>query len=283
MIARPPHRGSYKVDLAPIHLLRRRYCLFVGAGFSAAVAGYKSVSELQEVLLAAIPPDFGATSADPLSLLAEAFHDSRAELLRIVRENFGRTARRPSTNPTARLLTEIPWRAIYTTNYDTFIEDMVAEAGIAARVVSQNSDISRLRPYEVPIYKLHGSTDELSLDNESPIVISESDYLDERYWRNREILFHRLRADLIAFPVLFVGYSISDENIRRLWTTLFANFSRVTTSEAIVTNEPRFYHIALSREPKPIAENFWNSHGIQVRAQDIHEFAIALLDYKDKA
>lgn len=283
MIARPPHRGPYKVDLAPIHLLRRRYCLFVGAGFSAAAAGYKSVSELQELLLAEIPSDFGATRADPLSLLAEAFHDSRTELLKIIREHFGRTARGPLSNETSRLLTDVPWRAIYTTNYDTFIEDKLAEAGIAARVVSRNSDISRLRNYEVPVYKLHGSTDELNLDRETPIVISESDYLDERYWRNRELLFHRLRADLTSFPILFIGYSITDENIRRLWTTLFANVVRVTTECSITTRPVRFYHIAISRDPAPIAEHFWNSYGVQMRAQDIHEFAIALLDYQDKA
>ena len=77
-------------------------------------------------------------------------------------------------------------------------------------------DVAPARDGVTQIVKLHGD-----FDDDPSIVIAETDYLDRLSFESP--LDIKFRVDALAKPILFVGYSMSDLNIRfllhRLWRT----------------------------------------------------------------
>lgn len=102
--------------------------------------------------------------------------------------------------------------SIITTNYDRFIETLIGFKPIIG------NDILLSNPYG-SVYKIHGC-----VSHPESIVISESDY--ERF----RVSNHLIRAQLISLfihnPIIFIGYSISDENIRDILKTIFSYISK---------------------------------------------------------
>lgn len=98
--------------------------------------------------------------------------------------------------------------SIVTTNYDTLIED------ITKFVPLIGNDIMLKNNYG-SIYKIHGcKTDPNS------IVITSQDY------NLFETKYELIRAQLIAFfihnPIIFMGYSVNDNNIKEILETIFS-------------------------------------------------------------
>src|SRR5690606_5440778 len=87
-------------------------------------------------------------------------------------------------------LTEFQWGAIFTTNYDDYIEQAYRLSAKARQTPVPMSLTSESRvinaPHEVPIYHLHGS---LFSSNPNPIILSSHDYAQFR--QSRSQLFSR--------------------------------------------------------------------------------------------
>lgn len=96
---------------------------------------------------------------------------------------------------------------IITTNYDTFIEDQYTGGDIekyigAKGFFSQSFDYSE-------IYKIHGC-----VTSPQDIIITEEDYSN---FKNKEILVSsKIVSMLMDNPILFLGYSMTDLNIRNI-------------------------------------------------------------------
>lgn len=111
-------------------------------------------------------------------------------------------------------LCSLPWKAIFTTNYDLVVERAYERvANPLQRPVSFGAN-SEIRPFtppdDVPIIHLHGS---LASDAaRDAILVTERDYAD--YASRREMLFDRLRVEYATSPVLYIGYSNQDPNWR---------------------------------------------------------------------
>lgn len=104
-------------------------------------------------------------------------------------------------------------RLIVTTNYDDFIEEELNHA-IKVRVGSQGlfeaaGDLNEL-------YKIHGSVAE-----PNSIVITGKDY--EQMVRSSAIVNAKILSLLTESPILFLGYSLTDKNIRSLLKDLSDN------------------------------------------------------------
>jgi adenine C2-methylase RlmN of 23S rRNA A2503 and tRNA A37 len=118
------------------------------------------------------------------------------------------------------------WRAIYTTNYDEFVERAYLEAkaaGFAERLchpVLHPDDLQGLASGAVPLIKLHGS-----VSQGLRTVLSETDYLDG-YVESIQLFLHRLTADRFEGSVLFVGYSFRDHLIKQWLFDLKRRLSR---------------------------------------------------------
>lgn len=98
--------------------------------------------------------------------------------------------------------------SIITTNYDTFIEDIFDFKPLIG------NDILLSNPYG-SVYKIHGS-----VDKAEKIIITEADY--KEFDRKYELIRAQLLSMFTHNPIIFLGYSISDDNIRKILETIFS-------------------------------------------------------------
>lgn len=106
-------------------------------------------------------------------------------------------------------------RLIVTTNYDDFIEKQF-DNKITVKVgnkglFEQSNNINEL-------YKIHGS-----IKDPNSIVISSKDYQDLK--RTSAIVNAKILSQLTESPIIFIGYSLTDRNIRSLLEDLSNNLT----------------------------------------------------------
>lgn len=106
-------------------------------------------------------------------------------------------------------LSEISERSIagvITTNYDTFLEDRFQ--GFKKYVGQEQLIFSALQGV-AEIYKIHGS-----VEDPDSIIINETDY--QKFEAKCMYLAAKLMTIFIEYPIIFMGYSISDNNIQNI-------------------------------------------------------------------
>ena len=118
--------------------------------------------------------------ASPISTLSSTIHDL------IVRCNFPR---------------------IYTTNYDHWLERSYSERGLPYERIVDIRDLPKMATDGPRIVKFHGD-----LDWPKTMVLSETDYANRMSLDSE--LDIQFRSDSFQRGVLFVGYSLSDRNLR---------------------------------------------------------------------
>ncbi|MDQ0299663.1 hypothetical protein J2S78_002083 [Salibacterium salarium] len=98
---------------------------------------------------------------------------------------------------------------VLTTNYDTFFEDVVftKHEKIVGQQIFKKSEMGT-------IMKIHGCS---SLPNS--LVLTSKDY--DKFQRKRRILSAKIINLFTENPVIFMGYSISDENIKAILLDIF--------------------------------------------------------------
>lgn len=109
---------------------------------------------------------------------------------------------------TSELLKEIVrlrFRSIWTTNYDSLLEDCHKWKKLQISSIYQEKYLTTVRESKGGVvYKLHGD-----LADCNNIVITKSDF--EEY--NKPLMLTFLRRELVSNPFLFIGYSFSDHVI----------------------------------------------------------------------
>lgn len=112
-------------------------------------------------------------------------------------------------------------QVVFTTNYDTFIEDLYNEISSyqIKKYIGQSGFFKNSQGYS-EIYKIHGCVE----DSES-IVILEEDY--KNYDENSILISATIISLMINSPIIFLGYSLSDLNVRRY----LADFARAANKE----------------------------------------------------
>lgn len=97
--------------------------------------------------------------------------------------------------------------SIMTTNYDTFVENFLEFKPLVG------NNILLSNPYG-SVYKIHGCVSDVS-----QMIITEEDYkrFDEQY----ELIRAQMLSLFIHNPIIFIGYSMGDENIKKVLKTIF--------------------------------------------------------------
>lgn len=98
--------------------------------------------------------------------------------------------------------------SIITTNYDGLIENIFE----FTKLIGNNILLSN--PYG-SVYKIHGC-----FENPDKIIITEKDY--EEFDNKFELIRAQLLSLFIHNPIVFLGYSVGDDNIKKILKTIFS-------------------------------------------------------------
>jgi hypothetical protein len=241
-------------DLAEA-IRNRQAILFAGAGVSMAV-GLPSWRTLIEHIAEELQLEPGSISEPDVNHLTLAeFYRLRQGSIGPLRSWMDRNWSIPEDALRAsrvhELICHLDFPIIYTTNFDRNLETALAVRGKEFVKIVNAKDIARIRNGVVQIVKYHGD-----FDDDQSIVIAETDYLDRLSFESP--LDIKFRSDALGKAILFIGYSLSDLNIRfllhRLWKTWRASgFER---------DRPQSYIFMM--RPNPIESAVLEQWGIRV-------------------
>lgn len=149
------------------------------------------------------------------------------------------------------LICRLDFPIVYTTNFDRNLETAFELHGKDFVKIVNAKDIARIRDGVPQIVKYHGDFD----DDES-IVIAETDYLDRLSFESP--LDIKFRSDALGKTILFIGYSMTDLNIRFLLHRLW----RTWAGSGFERNRPQSYVFML--RPNLIEEAVLGQWGLKV-------------------
>lgn len=238
--------------------------LFAGAGLSKP-AGFVDWKEL----LRDIAEDLGLDVEIESDLIALAqyhvnTHDSRARLNKKLIDEFLKDSKITANH---RLIARLPIKTIWTTNYDTLIEDAFKEAAKRADIKRSQENLSLTLPdRDATVYKMHG---DISQPHEA--VLTKEDY--ETYNDKRQLFTELLKGDLISKTFLFLGFSFTDPNIDYI-------LSRI---RALIGQNGREHYCVMKRLEKPkvkgkkLADYEYEKRRQDLRIADLKRYGIRAL------
>lgn len=238
---------------------QRRAILFVGAGVSMNVGlpSWRSLIEHMGEELGYDPETFAGSEATHFTL-AE-FYRLRQGSIGPLRSWMDRTWTIPEDKLRAsrvhELIVQLDFPIIYTTNFDRNLEHSFQIRGKPFVKVANAKDMARIEDGVTQIIKFHGD-----FDDDQSLVLAESDYFERLSFDSP--LDMKFRADALGKTILFVGYSLSDLNIRLLLYRLWQAWSR----SGYEKDRPRSFVFMM--RPNPIEEAVLANWGISTVTED---------------
>jgi hypothetical protein len=215
--------------------------LFVGAGMSAGVGFVDWRGLLRE-----IATDLKLDVDEEHDLIALAQYEynrnrNRSRLNKKIVEEFCAHAIISNNH---RWIARLPIDTVWTTNYDTLLEQAYADAAKTVDVKHRTADLLHRLPYaDVTLLKMHG---DVSQADEA--VLIKDDY--ERYEAKRGLFTSRLQGDLSWKQFLLLGFSFTDPNIDYIFSRL-----RVLLAEKAENQPPRYCILRRPAAPAPGVAN----------------------------
>lgn len=227
-------KEKFKKDLAKFNLAP---FLFVGSGFSRRYLGTESWSRLlEEFCIKGMKPygfyfsKSGGKLDKTASLMAEDYHKIwfTGNRFKAARQQYGKSMSqihsplkyeiaehlKKKTQGNLELLKpeELDWfkriviNGIITTNWDDLLELLFPSFSV---FVGQKDLLTSVVQGIGEIYKIHGSVSDFN-----SLVLTKEDYDD---FKDKKLyLAAKLLTIIIEHPIIFIGYSIADENIRQI-------------------------------------------------------------------
>lgn len=152
-----------------------------------------------------------------------------------------------------RLMCSFTWHGLATTNYDRLIEEAyrtTPEARQIPKPFIENGDRveDNLKdPRAVSLLKLHGCISRTA-NSECPLILTTDQYVE--YEKGRSRIFGQLRGWAYELPIVFVGQSLQDPDLRKILLELVSQAEK----------RPRYYIVAPDFDS--IEERFWETKKI---------------------
>ncbi|QEA38685.1 Sir2 family NAD-dependent protein deacetylase [Pistricoccus aurantiacus] len=228
--------------------------LFVGAGVSANLS-LPTWSELTAhiALELGYDPKIFSTYGTPLAL-AEYYKRKKGTLgplLSWMDREWHKPTTDISTSEIHRLITLGRFSRIYTTNYDRWLEMAHDKFEVPFDKIANVADLVSATEGQRQIVKLHGD-----FDDGNSIVLDETSYFHRLSYDSP--LDIKLSNDVLGNSVLFIGYSVSDINIRLLFYRLTEMWGRSVLPSA----RPKSY--VFTNRPNPVTQEVLGQWGIEI-------------------
>lgn len=190
------------------------------------------------------------------------YKHGRVELETCIRESLSGY----EPNETIKWLTSNNWKAIYTTNYDNYIQKAYntnMETPQSYVTITATSEIKDYKSkFEVPIFHLHGS---LFSSEKTNIIITERDYI--KYKKQRMMLFELLKLHIATGCILYIGYSNNDSN----WNKTIEEISEEFYPKSL----PNSYRV--SPETSNIEEEILKRKNVNTLHYSLEEFVFEVM------
>ncbi len=168
-----------------------------------------------------------------------------------------------------QLVMRLDFPIIYTTNYDRNLEAAFEAQKRDYVKIANARDIAKIREGVTQIVKFHGDFDE-----DASLVIAETDYFSRLAFDSP--LDVKFRSDAMGNALLFVGYSMTDLNIR----LLLHNLWRTWHASGFERDRPKsFVFMARPNEMQTAIMEQW---GISVLSSDTDEPGEALCGFLEE-
>lgn len=246
--------------------------LFVGSGVSRNL-GLPSWSELINNISSALgyEPDIYSSFGDNLAL-AEYYRlekDGLGELGSWMDRSWHSTDIKIEDSKIHNIITNGSFPLIYTTNFDRWIENSFDYYGKQYKKIINVGHLKNIDSNITQIIKFHGD-----FDDDSSIVLDETSYFNRLEFESP--LDIKLRSDVLGRTVLFIGYSLSDINIR----LLFYKLSNMWKNNSKGSTQPKSY--VFSAKPNPVQKKILEQWGITMINSEIDNESEALVDFMEK-
>ncbi len=243
--------------------------LFVGAGVSANL-NLPTWSQLTAHIATELGYDPKIFSTYGTHLVLAEFYKKKKGSLGPLRSWMDREWHNPDTDITKseihHLITLGKFSRIYTTNYDRWLEIAHDKFEVPYDKVASVADLVSVTDGRRQIVKFHGD-----FDDDASIVLDETSYFQRLNYDSP--LDIKLSNDLLGSSVLFIGYSLTDFNIRLLFYRLTEMWGRSALSSA----RPKSY--VFTNRPNPVAEEVLGHWGIEMIVSEEDDPKKALTDF----
>ena len=242
----------------------KKLMLFLGAGVSAAL-DLPSWDELIDFLAEDCgyePSVFKILGDGNALVLAEYYYIKNHKKFGVLRSKLEQTWHRQETEEKLKrsyfhtVLAEKDFNLIYTTNYDQWIERAFDLHGKEYSKITNILDVSKAQKNRPQIVKFHGD-----FTDDNSFVLNESSYY--RRMKYDDPIDIKFKSDLLSHSVLFIGYSLSDLNVRRVMFELNSYWPLEYKSD-----KPKCY--ILVRAHNEVVDTVYNELGvIPITAEDL--------------
>ncbi|NMA64689.1 MAG: hypothetical protein GX957_00400 [Clostridiaceae bacterium] len=243
--------------------------LFAGAGLSRA-SGYVNWKEL----LREFADDVGleVEKENDLVGLAQYYYNAkgknRTSISSKIVSEFTKDAK---NNENLKILSTLPIKVYWTTNYDTLIEDTLrdwANKKVDVKRTVENLSIT-LPGRDAIVYKMHG---DVSLSHEA--VIIRDDY--EAYNEKRQLFTTSLQGDLVSKTFLFIGFSFEDPNLMYILSRI-----RILLGEEHTRPHYCFIREVNEKEYDNKEDYIYDKTKQELRVQDLGRYGISAVMVKE--
>lgn len=225
-------------------LSKHKLVPFFGAGISRPQIGFAAAGLAQDMAT-----QLGQSPDTQLSELSDSFADKFGEeaFISFLKEKLVLSDFDDARVSAHRLLLSFSLNLLYTTNQDNLFEMVAARYGRPYRRIVTLADLSEAIPGEPLLVKFHGD-----LDVPSSLVFGRRSY-DTRIHAKDHPLDIKLRADLLGKTLLFIGYSLQDENVGKLLRSI---------QDVFEGNMPKSYLVAYEYDSS--MEELSATYGIRI-------------------